>query len=60
MVTAYYADCDQFDNHRTGYYSTPEAAIAAFWEEATFSPAEQARVQVYTRDEEVDPAEIVH
>lgn len=57
-TTAYYADCDQFDNARTGFHSTPEEAEAAFWEENTFADQERARVRVYTREVTIGPEEI--
>lgn len=50
-IEVYYADCDQFDNHRTGYYATEEAAESAFWSENNFSDNEQKQVRVYTRGE---------
>lgn len=53
MATVYYADCDQYDNHRTGYHATPEAAIEAFWQENHFSDSERVHIRVYTRDVEV-------
>jgi hypothetical protein len=56
MTTYYYADCDQFDNCRTSWHSTPEGAIDTFWTENTFSKAEASRISVYTR-EVVDPTD---
>lgn len=54
LTTVYFADCDQFDNHRTGYYATAEEAIAAFWAENRFSKSEREEVRVYARPVAVD------
>jgi hypothetical protein len=50
----YYADCDQFDGHATGYYSTPEEAIRAFWDESHFSENDAKRAKPYARKVAVD------
>jgi hypothetical protein len=47
-MTVYRADCDQYDDCRTGFHATEEAAIAAFWAENRMTPQEAARVRVYT------------
>lgn len=47
--TVYYADCDAFDNSRTGYYTTAAEAKKAFWDENHFTRDELNRVHVYTR-----------
>ncbi len=47
--TVYQADCDEFDNHKTGFYATAAAAVVAFWAENCFSAKERKRVRVYTR-----------
>lgn len=51
IKTVYYADCDQFDNHATGYYATAAEAEKAFRAEnfSFFSASELKRVQVYSR-----------
>ena len=52
--SVHYADCDQFENHRTGYYANSTDAEAAFWRENVFSDSERARVVLYTREVLVD------
>lgn len=59
MTTVYRADCDQFDDHETGYYATPEEAIAAFWSENWFSDSEKARVVVYTTMADSDDPDVI-
>jgi hypothetical protein len=51
-TTVYRATCDEFDDHSTGYHTTEEAAVAAFWNENWFTEAERARVNVYTLAED--------
>lgn len=43
----FYATCDEFDDCRTGYHASEEAAIAAFWAENVFSTREKQKIQVY-------------
>ena len=45
----YQADCEQSDDSMTGFYSTPDEAINAFWNENIFSDREKAYISVYTR-----------
>lgn len=52
-TTVYFADCDQFDNHRTGYYATADEAIAAFWDENHFSASETKEARPYAREAKV-------
>ena len=47
-MKVFHANCEQFDNHATGFYSTPEQAEAAFWAENEFTKLERQRVRVYT------------
>lgn len=58
-MKAYYADCDQFCNHRTGYHFSADDAINAFWDVAIFSDSEKKRIRVYTIEEEIGAEEIV-
>jgi len=52
-ATVFYADCDQFDNHRTGYHASAAEAEAAFWLENHFSRNERKAVRVYTNEIEI-------
>lgn len=47
------ADCDQFDNHATGYYASTQEAEEAFWGESRFEDSEKRRILVYSRGEKV-------
>jgi hypothetical protein len=51
MKTVWYADCDEFDNCRTGYYHTEAEAIEAFQTETELflSEAERKQARMYTR-----------
>jgi hypothetical protein len=56
----YYADCDQFDGHATGYYSTPEEAVKAFWDESHFSENDAKRAKPYARKTTVNEDTLVN
>lgn len=48
MTTYYYADCDKFDNHRTGWHLSEQGAIDSFWNENVFTDHEKKYLIVYT------------
>jgi len=54
MTKIFQADCDEFDDSKTGFYATEQDAIDAFWNENRFSDAERKRVTVYAREKEID------
>ena len=59
--TVFYADCDEFDNHATGFYTSKRAALQAFKEESLFwfSDSAKARCNPYVREEETTPETVM-
>ena len=58
MTTVYQANCDYFDNSRTGFHKTAEAAESAFWNENIYSDSERKLAIVYTNEFDSSDAEV--